>query len=136
MFKRWFDWRYAVLSLVVNGIAIYLINADESQSGIQTHTIVQAFVSVVLAPFSMAYTLRKVAHESTFWAYFFGSFVMATAVAFIGGIAHWAFDTPDLFWTVVWNFGINVFGGSVAVGFRRNYNRLSPWIRWWIDRLL
>ena len=134
--RKHLEVRYVYLALVVNGIAVYWINLQEGgTAGATTSGIVQLCVSGALAGFTVPYTKRKARFLGYGDAYFYGSIAMASFVTLVGLIAHFVFRTPDLFWTVVWNFGLNAVAGATLVALKRNkrffplmYRRGIDWL--------
>jgi hypothetical protein len=95
--------------------------------------IVQLFVSALLAGFTGPFAVRS-ARLNIVRAYVYGSFVMASGVAFFGGLLHWYFESPNLSGTILWNFFLNLLGGGLVVFVIRNKNALKERIQKFLKR--
>jgi hypothetical protein len=130
MSEKKFDIRFVLLSVLINGGAVFYINLSEGGAGgAGISGIVQLFVSGRLAGFTVPYAVRKASLPNVVMAYFYSSLVTATFVATVGWLIHYIFLTPDLAGTVIWNFCVNAFSFAGIVWLKRNISRLPPRLR-------
>ena len=128
--RKFFDWRYLLVAVIVNGVPVFFINLEEGgRAGASLSGLVQFFVSASMAGFSMPYCVRNALRPDAVSAYFRSSLVMAVGVATYGGLIHYVAHTPDLTGTIVWNFGLNICAGAVTVFLKRNETNLPAWLQ-------
>ncbi len=126
--RKIFNIQFALISLIVNTIAIIWANSDQTDRLYDWYVLAHVLASPFLAGFTMRYTQRVARRERWLGAYSLGSVWVALIAASIMGSVHWLIATPDLFWTAVTVFALNIIAGVALVFIIRNKGKVNKFI--------